>query len=290
MKGKINISEILGMKKRGTKITCITSYDYVTASLADRAGIDLILVGDSASMVVLGYENTIPVTLDEMIIFSRAVTRGNSRSLIVGDMPFMSYQISDEDAVRNGGRFVKEGGVGAVKIEGGLRMKSRVEAFTRAGIPVMGHVGLTPQTSPLWSGYRVQGRTVGDAETIIRDAKALEEAGAFAVVLEMVTAEVAKMVTERLSIPTIGLGSGPFCDGQIVVLHDILGLYERLSLKFIKKYARLGEEILKALETYRDDVLEGRFPGEEHTFHMTEEQSKQSGSVETGEKARRSGV
>lgn len=290
MKGKINISEILSMKKRGKKITCITSYDYVTASLADRAGIDLILVGDSASMVVLGYENTIPVTLDEMIIFSRAVTRGNSRSLIVGDMPFMSYQISDEDAVRNGGRFVKEGGVGAVKIEGGLRMKSRVEAFTRAGIPVMGHVGLTPQTSPLWSGYRVQGRTVGDAETIIRDAKALEEAGAFAVVLEMVTAEVAKMVTERLSIPTIGLGSGPFCDGQIVVLHDILGLYERLSLKFIKKYARLGEEILKALETYRDDVLEGRFPGEEHTFHMTDEQSKQSGSVETGEKARRSGA
>lgn len=275
MKAKINVSEIQRMKKEGRKITCVTSYDYITAALAEKAGIELILVGDSAGMVVLGYENTIPVTVDEMILFSRAVTRGNKRSLIVGDMPFMSYQASDEDAVRNAGRFVKDGGVDAVKIEGGLRMKSRVEALTRAEIPVMGHVGLTPQTSPLWNGYRVQGRTENDAEGIIRDAKVLEEAGAFSVVLEMVTSEVAKLITEQLSIPTIGIGSGPFCNGQIVVLHDILGLYDKFSPKFIKKYANLAEEIQKAIEAYRDDVLKGRFPGEEHTFHMKEFKTRQ---------------
>ncbi len=275
MKAKINVSEIQRMKKEGRKITCVTSYDYITASLAEKAGIELILVGDSAGMVVLGYENTIPVTVDEMILFSRAVTRGNKRSLIVGDMPFMSYQASDEDAVRNAGRFVKDGGVDAVKIEGGLRMKSRVEALTRAEIPVMGHVGLTPQTSTLWNGYRVQGRTENDAEGIIRDAKALEEAGAFSVVLEMVTSEAAKLITEQLSIPTIGIGSGTFCNGQIVVLHDILGLYDKFSPKFIKKYANLAEEIQKAIEAYRDDVLKGRFPGEEHTFHMKEFKTRQ---------------
>ncbi len=275
MKAKINVSEIQRMKKEGRKITCVTSYDYITAALAEQAGIELILVGDSAGMVVLGYENTIPVTVDEMILFSRAVTRGNKRSLIVGDMPFMSYQASDEDAVRNAGRFVKDGGVDAVKIEGGLRMKSRVEALTRAEIPVMGHVGLTPQTSPLWNGYRVQGRTENDAEGIIRDAKVLEEAGAFSVVLEMVTSEAAKLITEQLSIPTIGIGSGPFCNGQIVVLHDILGLYDKFSPKFIKKYANLAEEIQKAIEAYRDDVLKGKFPGEEHTFHMKEFKTRQ---------------
>ncbi len=275
MKAKINVSEIQRMKKEGRKITCVTSYDYITAALAEKAGIELILVGDSAGMVVLGYENTIPVTVDEMILFSKAVTRGNKRSLIVGDMPFMSYQASDEDAVRNAGIFVKDGGVDAVKIEGGLRMKSRVEALTRAEIPVMGHVGLTPQTSTLWNGYRVQGRTENDAEGIIRDAKALEEAGVFSVVLEMVTSEVAKLITEQLSIPTIGIGSGPFCNGQIVVLHDILGLYDKFSPKFIKKYANLAEEIQKAIEAYRDDVLKGRFPGEEHTFHMKEFKTRQ---------------
>lgn len=275
MNAKINVSEIQRMKKEGRKITCVTSYDYITAALAEKAGIELILVGDSAGMVVLGYENTIPVTVDEMILLSRAVTRGNKRSLIVGDMPFMSYQASDEDAVRNAGRFVKDGGVDAVKIEGGLRMKSRVEALTRAEIPVMGHVGLTPQTSPLWNGYRVQGRTENDAEGIIRDAKALEEAGAFSVVLEMVTSEVAKIITEQLSIPTVGIGSGKYCDGQIVVMNDILGLYEKFTPKFIKKYANLAEEIQKAIEAYRDDVLKAKFPGEEHTFHMKEFKTRQ---------------
>ena len=274
MKGKINISEIRNIKQSGKKITCITSYDYVTASLAEKANIDLILVGDSASMVVLGYETTIPITVEEMIIFTKAVTRGNKKSLIVGDMPFMSYQASDEDAVRNAGRFVKEGGVDAVKIEGGIRMKSRVEAMIRAGIPVMGHIGLTPQTSTLWSGYRVQGKTIDDGEVLLRDAKALEEAGVFAIVLEMITSEVAKMITDNVGIPTIGIGSGPLCDGQIVVLHDILGLYDKFSPKFIKKYANMSEIILKALESYRDDVTNGNFPGEEHTFHMTEYDSK----------------
>ena len=274
MKGKINISEIRNIKQSGKKITCITSYDYVTASLAEKANIDLILVGDSASMVVLGYETTIPITVEEMIIFTKAVIRGKKKSLIVGDMPFMSYQASDEDAVRNAGRFVKEGGVDAVKIEGGIRMKSRVEAMIRAGIPVMGHIGLTPQTSTLWSGYRVQGKTIDDGEVLLRDAKALEEAGVFAIVLEMITSEVAKMITDNVGIPTIGIGSGPLCDGQIVVLHDILGLYDKFSPKFIKKYANMSEIILKALESYRDDVTNGNFPGEEHTFHMTEYDSK----------------
>ena len=265
---KINISEILRMKNEGRKITCVTSYDYTSAALVDRSGIDLILVGDSASMVVLGYQTTIPVGIDEMILFSKAVTRGNKRSLIVGDMPFMSYQASNADAVRNAGKFVKEGGVDAVKIEGGVKMKSRVEALTRAQIPVMGHVGLMPQTSPLWSGYRVQGRTENTAEEIIKDAVALEKAGAFSVVLEMVTSEVAKVITKKLSIPTIGIGSGPDCDGQIVVFHDILGLYDKFTPKFIKKYANLAEDIQKALESYRDEVVNGKFPAEENTFHM----------------------
>jgi len=270
---KINISEILRMKNEGRKITCVTSYDYTSAALVDRSGIDLILVGDSASMVVLGYQTTIPIGIDEMILFSKAVTRGNKRSLIVGDMPFMSYQASDEDAVRNGGKFVKEGGVDAVKIEGGVKMKNRVEALNRAKIPVMGHVGLMPQTSPLWSGYRVQGKTENTAEEIIKDAVALEEAGAFSIVLEMVTSETAKVITERLSIPTIGIGSGPYCDGQIVVFHDILGLYDKFTPKFIKKYANLAEDIQKALETYRDEVVNGKFPAEENTFHMKDYKS-----------------
>jgi len=274
MKGKVKISDIISMKGKGRKIVCITSYDYTTASLAEKAGIDLILVGDSAGMVVFGYGSTVPVTIEEMILLSRAVTRGNKRSLIVGDMPFMSYQISDEEAVRNAGRFIKEGGVDAVKIEGGLRVKSRIEALIRADIPVMGHIGLTPQTSPIWSGYRVQGRTVDAAKSLLQDAKALEEAGVFAIVLEMVAGEVAKMVTERVSIPTIGIGSGPFCDGQIVVLHDILGLYGDFTPKFVKKYANLAEDIQRVLEAYREDVLEGRFPGKEQTFHVDEEQLK----------------
>jgi 3-methyl-2-oxobutanoate hydroxymethyltransferase len=265
---KINISEILRMKKEGRKITCVTSYDYTSAALVDRSGIDLILVGDSASMVVLGYQTTIPIGIDEMILFSKAVTRGNKRSLIVGDMPFMSYQASDEDAVRNAGKFIKDGSVDAVKIEGGIKMKNRVESLTRARIPVMGHVGLMPQTSPLWSGYRIQGKTDITAEEIIKDAMSLEEAGAFSVVLEMVTSEVAKMITERLSIPTIGIGSGPHCDGQIVVFHDILGLYDKFTPKFIKKYANLAEDIQKALESYRDEVVNGKFPTDENTFHM----------------------
>ena len=273
---KINISEILRMKKEGRKITCVTSYDYTSAALVDRSGIDLILVGDSASMVVLGYQTTIPVGMDEMILFSKAVTRGNKRSLIVGDMPFMSYQASDEDAVRNGGKFIKDGRVDAVKIEGGMKMKNRVEALTRARIPVMGHVGLMPQTSPLWSGYRVQGKTDITAEEIIKDAMSLEEAGAFSVVLEMVTSEVAKRITERLSIPTIGIGSGPHCDGQIVVFHDILGLYDKFTPKFIKKYANLAEDIQKALESYRDEVVNGKFPADENTFHMKDYTSNTS--------------
>lgn len=261
------------MKKEEKKITCITAYDYTSAVLVNKAGIDVILVGDSASMVVLGYQTTIPITMDEMMIFSRAVTKGNNRSLIIGDMPFMSYQTSDEDAVKNAGIFIKQGGVDAVKIEGGIKMKSRVKALTQAQIPVMGHVGLMPQTSPLWSGYRVQGKTEKTGNEIIRDAIAIEEGGAFAIVLEMVTSEIAKKITKKLTIPTIGIGSGPFCDGQIVVFHDILGLYDKFSPKFIKKYANLAEDIKKALETYRNDVIDNKFPSEANTFHMTDYKS-----------------
>jgi 3-methyl-2-oxobutanoate hydroxymethyltransferase len=264
----VNISEIFRKKRNREKITCVTSYDYSTAYLTDKAGIDLILVGDSVGMVVLGYEKTIPVTIEEIILFSKSVKRGNNNSLIVGDMPFMTYQVSDEDAVRNAGRLLKEGGVDSVKIEGGLQMKSRVESIIAAGIPVMGHIGLTPQTSTLWNGYKVQGTNRKEAESIVRDAKAIQEAGAFSIVLEMVTSEVAKKVTEELSIPTIGIGSGPFCDGQIVVLHDILGLYPNFTPKFVKKYVNLAETIQEVLECYRNDVVDGEFPGDEHTFHM----------------------
>lgn len=271
---KINIASIIRMKKEGKKITCITAYDYTSAALVDKAGIDVILVGDSASMVVLGYQTTIPVTLNEMLIFSRAVTKGNNRSLIIGDMPFMSYQTSDEDAVKNAGIFIKEGGVDAVKIEGGIKMKSRVKALTQAQIPVMGHVGLMPQTSPLWSGYRVQGKTEKSGDEIIKDAIALEEGGAFAIVLEMVTSEIAKKITEKLTIPTIGIGSGPFCDGQIVVFHDILGLYDKFSPKFITKYANIAEDITNALKNYRDDVIDNKFPSEANTFHMMDYNSE----------------
>ena len=244
---KINIAEILRMKNEERKITCITAYDYTSAALVGRSGIDLILVGDSASMVVLGYQTTIPVGIDEMILFSKAVRRGNKRSLIVGDMPFMSYQASDEDAVRNGGKFIKDGNVDAVKIEGGMKMKSRVEALTHARIPVMGHVGLMPQTSPLWSGYRVQGRTDKTAKEVIKDAIAIEEAGAFAVVLEMVTSEVAKIITEKLSIPTIGIGSGPDCDFPIFFFPSLLVFSSPFTPPFLTKYAPFCEDLPKSL-------------------------------------------
>jgi len=269
---KVTVADVLAMKSQGRKIVSVTAYDYPTALLADRAEVDIILVGDSGGMVVLGYPDTRPVTMEEMLIMCKAVSRGASRALLVGDMPFMSYQASVEEALRNAGRFIKEGGMDAVKIEGGAEQAGVVKALTRAGIPVMAHIGFTPQSTPTLQGYRVQGRTAQSAQRLLEDALALQEAGAFSIVLEMVTSEAAELISRSLRIPTIGIGAGPHCDGQVLVLHDILGLYERFTPKFAKRYRNLAGEILAALQEYRADVLNGRFPGEDHVFHMAPEE------------------
>ena len=269
---KLTISDIAKMKGEGRKIVVVTAYDYPFASIADRAGIDIILVGDSGGMVSLGYENTIPVSMDEMLMMSKAVARAAKSSLLVGDMPFMSFQISREDAARNAGRFVKEGRMDAVKIEGGKEFSDAVRAIARAGIPVMGHVGLNPQTATLRQGYRVQGKDTRSAGKLIEDAQELESAGVFAVVLEMVPEEVAAIITDKLDVPTIGIGAGRHYDGQVLVLHDILGLYEKFTPKFAKKYAELGKAVSEALANYRDDVVSGKFPAQENTFKMDSKQ------------------
>ncbi|MEM0367487.1 MAG: 3-methyl-2-oxobutanoate hydroxymethyltransferase [Candidatus Nitrosocaldus sp.] len=266
MGSKVTVDSIMGMKGK-RKIAVITAYDYTTARICDKAGVDIILVGDSAAMVMLGYKSTIPISMDEMLVFCKAVSRAREHAMIVADMPFMSYHVSVDDALYNACRLIKEGNADAVKVEGGREFKHVVEAMVGTGIPVMGHVGLKPQTSPLWQGYKVQGRDSDGACRLMRDAIALEEAGVFSIVLEQVTYEVAKTISDTLKIPTIGIGSGSACDGQVLVLHDILGLYEH-SPKFVKRYADLSSMMLDALTRYRDDVLNSRFPGDEHTFHM----------------------
>ena len=266
-KGKLRIEDILMMKGK-RKITMVTAYDYPTALLADKAGIDIILVGDTCSMVVLGYDSTLPITMDEMIYHCKAVKRGVKHALIVGDMPFMSFNVSKEDTIRNAGRFIKEGGCDAVKLEGGIIIKDTIKAIVDAGIPVMGHVGLAPQTATFLSGYRVKGKEAIEAMKIIKDAKAIEASGAFSIILESLTSEVARIITHELSIPTIGIGAGPDCDGQVLVLHDLLGLFDKFTPKFVKRYANLSEEIFKALETYKDEVQKGIFPDDQHSYHM----------------------
>jgi 3-methyl-2-oxobutanoate hydroxymethyltransferase len=266
-KGKLRIEDILMMKGK-RKITMVTAYDYPTALLADKAGIDIILVGDTCSMVVLGYDSTLPITMDEMIYHCKAVKRGVKHALIVGDMPFMSFNVSKEDTIRNAGRFIKEGGCDAVKLEGGIIIKDTIKAIVDAGIPVMGHVGLAPQTATFLSGYRVKGNEAIEAMKIIKDAKAIEASGAFSIILESLTSEVARIITHELSIPTIGIGAGPDCDGQVLVLHDLLGLFDKFTPKFVKRYANLSEEIFKALETYKDEVQKGIFPDDQHSYHM----------------------
>tara|TARA_B100001013_G_scaffold97903_3_gene54969 strand:- start:6793 stop:7623 length:831 start_codon:yes stop_codon:yes gene_type:complete len=256
------------MKANGQKISAITSYDYSFAKIANEAEIDIILVGDSGAMVMFGYENTSPATMDEMLLMSKAVSRGARKSLLVGDMPFMSYHVSSDEAVRNAGRFIKEGGMQAVKIEGGLDVAKTVRAVTKAGIPVMGHIGLQPQMAQSWDGYRVQGTDYTSAKQLIEDAQELEQAGAFCIVLEMITKEVSKIITNSLSIPTIGIGSGPYCDGQILVLHDLLNLYDSLKPKFVKKYADLKTETLNALTNYKTDVSLNNFPSNNHSWSM----------------------
>jgi 3-methyl-2-oxobutanoate hydroxymethyltransferase len=272
---KITIYSLQRKKEKKTKIVSITSYDYPTAILADEAGVDIILVGDSIAMTVFGYENTLKVTMEEMISHTKAVVRGvkdaTGHSFVVGDMPFMSYQPSNEIAVQNAGRFMSEAGCDGVKLEGGIRMAEQVEAIVKAGIPVMGHIGLTPQSTSQLGGYRVQGKTIESAKNLIKDALALQEAGAFSIVLEAMPTALAENITKKLSIPTIGIGSGSYTDGQVVVLHDILSLFRAFTPKFVKKYANIGDEIYKAISQYAKEVQEGIFPSKEHQYEIDPE-------------------
>ena len=259
--------DIIAKKAAGKKISVVTAYDYSLASLCDRAGVDVLLVGDSGGMVMLGYENTIPVTMTQMKIFTEAVSRARQNALVVGDLPFMSYQANVSDAIKNSGRLIKAG-ADAVKLEGGIEMADTIKAIVDTGIPVMGHIGLQPQTTMLSQGYRVQGKTKETALKLIESAKALEEAGVFSITLEMVSHEVAKIISKSISVPTIGIGSGKNCDGQVLVIHDMLGMYDKLKPKFVKRYLSLSKEITKAVESYRKDVESGRFPGKENWFSM----------------------
>jgi 3-methyl-2-oxobutanoate hydroxymethyltransferase len=261
-----SVRDILSMKN-SKKITVITAYDYTTSQLCDKAGVDMLLVGDSAGMVMLGYDNTIPVTMEQMCLFTEAVARGRQNALVVADMPFMSYQSSKSLAIENAGKLIKSG-ADAVKLEGGVEIKDTIHAIVEIGIPVMGHIGFQPQTTTLQEGYKVQAKTKDSAVKLIESAKALEEAGVFSIALEMVTKEVSKIISSSIKIPTIGIGSGPDCDGQVLVVHDVLGLYEKIKPKFAKRYLELSVDIVKAVESYKNDVVSGKFPGIEHSFSM----------------------
>jgi len=259
-------------KERGEPITMLTAYDYPTALSMDRAGIDSILVGDSLGMVVLGYENTLPVTMEEMLHHCRAVARGAKTALLIGDMPFMSYQVSVEEATRNAGRFLQQGGMDAVKLEGGRERANAVRSITGAGIPVMGHLGLTPQSINQLGGFRAQGKTAIAAKRLVEDALILEEAGCFSIVLESVPARLAELISKKISIPTIGIGAGAGCDGQVLVTHDLLGLFDRFTPKFVKKYANFHNEMQRAFSDYIEDVETKRFPAPEHMVEMDDKE------------------
>lgn len=269
---KMTILDLQAMKHHRRKITMLSIPDYPMALLADRAGLDTILVGDSLAMTVLGYQTTVPITIEEMLHHTKAVTRATKYAFVIGDMPFMSNNTSERDAIINAGRFMQEGGTDSVKIEGGVNAAHIVKAIVEAGIPVMGHVGLTPQHISLLGGYKAQGRDEQTARRVIDDALAIEEAGAFAVILECVPGLVSKIVTERLHIPTISYGAGMYCDGQGLVAHDILGMFDRFTPRFVKTYVDLGDKILEAFETYVGDVVRGEFPTEEHSFQIQEEE------------------
>ncbi len=265
---RVSITQIREMKQKGEKIAMLTAYDYATAKLIDGAGIPLILVGDSLGMVVLGYESTIPVTMDEMIHHTKAVVRGTTRALVVGDMPFMTYQVSIDDALRNAARFIQEGGAQAVKLEGGESMAETVKRIVSSGIPVMGHIGLTPQSIHQLGGFKVMGKTLEAAIRLMNDAKALDEAGVFAIVLECVPEPLSKLITEKVSVPTIGIGAGKYCDGQVQVISDLLGLYTDFVPKHAKQYARLFEIIESATADYISEVQTGAFPTEKQSYAM----------------------
>ena len=268
---RVTINDVREMKARGEKIPMMTAYDYTSARIVDDAGIPIILVGDTLGQVVLGYDSTLPVTMDEMIHHTKAVARGAGRALIVGDMPFMSYQTGPTDALRNAGRFLQQGGAQTVKLEGGVNMARTVERIVSSGIPVMGHIGLTPQSVNQLGGYKVQGKSLKSAVRLMEDARALEEAGVFALVLECVPASLARLITERVSIPTIGIGAGRNCDGQVQVFHDMLGLFTDFVPKHAKRYADLGQTIAGAVAEYISEVKDQRFPAREHSYHIKEE-------------------
>lgn len=253
-------------KQKGEKLSMLTAYDYTTASLVDSAGINAILVGDSLGMVMLGYEDTLSVTMEDMIHHSKAVARGAKNTLVVTDMPFMSYQTSVYDAVINAGRLMKEGRAGAVKLEGGAEFAEHISAIVKASIPVMGHIGLTPQSVNAFGGFKVQGKTNEAAQKLIDDAKALEKAGVFAIVVECVSAELGKAITEAVNVPVIGIGAGKYCDGQVLVYQDMLAMYDKMKPKFVKTYANIGEQMIEAFKAYDNEVKSGAFPTDEHSF------------------------
>ncbi len=268
MDNKLTIQDIITMKRDGEKISMLTAYDAGFAGLVDGAGIDMVLVGDSLGMVLLGYDSTIPVTMEEMLHHCRAASRGVKRALLVGDMPFMSYQVSESETIRNAGRFLKEAGCDAVKLEGGTEVCDTVRALVRAGIPVMGHIGLTPQTASQLGGYKVQGRDVDSAKRLLQAARNLENAGAFSLVLECIPAQLSEVITGAVTIPTIGIGAGRGCDGQVLVTHDMVGMFEKFIPSFVKQYINLVPQIKEALAAYHREVKDGAFPDESHSFSM----------------------
>ena len=272
---KLSLPELADKVRRGERLVMVTAYDAPSARLADEAGVDIVLVGDSAGTTVLGLQSTTPVTMDEMIVFTRAAARGATRALVVADMPFGSFQVSEEVAVRNAVRFVQEAGADAVKLEGAGRTLTRISGIVEAGIPVMGHVGLTPQSATKLGGYKAQGRTASAARRLVAEAMALERAGCFAIVLEAMPAAVAAKITEAVTVPTIGIGAGPSCSGQVLVWHDLLGLLPNAPARFVKQYLDAGSLIRSALETYAAEVREGRFPEEQHTYRMPEAEREQ---------------
>ncbi len=275
---KITVTKLHEMKRKGEKIAYLTAYDYPTAALEDEAGIDMILIGDSGGMTTLGYPTTLPVTMDEMMMFTGSVCRAVKYAFIVGDMPYMSYQVCVTDAIRNAGRFIAEG-CDSIKLEGGARVCDTVHAIVKAGIPVMGHIGLTPQSYTQLGGFKVQGRTADTANQLVADAKALEEAGVFSILVECVPAKVGKLITESISVPTLGLGAGADCDGQIVIVHDILSLFGGFRPKFVKVYANVGEIMVNAFKNYVKDVKSGEFPKPEHFYKISKEELAKIGVI-----------
>ena len=289
---RITIRDLQDMKDRGEKIPMITAYDYTSARLVEQAGIPIILVGDSLGQVVLGYDSTVPVTMDEMVHHIKTVVRGTERTHVVGDLPFMSYHVDSAEALRNAGRLLKEGGAQSVKLEGGQTVAETVRRIVESGIPVMGHIGLTPQAVNQLGGYRVQGRSLKAAVALMEDARALEEAGAYSIVLECVPAALAKMVSRRVSVPTIGIGAGAGCDGQVQVFHDLLGLYQEFKPRHARRYAELGQSIVDATATYIDEVQQGQFPADAESYKLSRkvyealsEYSEDSSSARLGAKS-----